>query len=359
MYCVRKSSGRQTSAAPCCAASRIRATAFARFASGSSLMLICTSPILNLSGISFMPNYNSESLARRQDESQPGHVFGLLRSRRRRRVAIESALRVRPYYGGSERDGAKWAREPDLVIRVGEPGVASHILTAVVQPETHADDDIKRACEVDVARSRRRAGAETIGRSRAAVGADPAVAADRGCFAAEQVRQSVRVLRGELIVSHAGVNFRRGIAVTGADVVAGPWIPVVVPRASYAWGRRGSRLHGKGLQDHGAAQRAAGAWDGAQIRSEIRLFAMLAQVESRALFGHVRPRADRHLHELQDPKRAEAGEGDRGQDGEQLDGHLAGIPRQESVAAGRVHELGGEHTGEERPCHSGEPMAGE
>src|SRR6266566_1374385 len=228
MYCVRNSSGRQTSAAPCCAASRIRATAFARFASGSSLMLICTSPILNLSGISFMPNYNSESLARRQDESQPRHVFGLLRSRRRRRVAIESALRIRPYYGGSERDGAKWAREPDLVIRVGERGVASHILTAVVQPETHADDDIKRACEVDVARSRRGAGAETIRGSRAAVGADPAVAADRGCFHAEQVRQSVRVLRGELIVSHADVHFRRVVAVTRIDVVARAGIPVIL-----------------------------------------------------------------------------------------------------------------------------------
>src|SRR6266571_5028385 len=186
MYCVRKSSGRQTSAAPCCAASRIRATAFARFASGSSFMLICTSPILNLSGIPFMPNYNSESLTRRQDDSQPGHVFGLPRSRRRRRVAVEPALRVRPHYGGSERDGAKRALEPNLVVRVGERGVASHVLTAVVKPKTYADRDIKRAGEVEVARSLRGAGAETIGRSRAAVGADPAIAADGARFHAEQ-----------------------------------------------------------------------------------------------------------------------------------------------------------------------------
>src|SRR6266566_268616 len=132
MYCVRKSSGRQTSAAPCCAASRIRATPFARFASGSSLMLICTSPILNVSGIPFMPNYNSESLARRQDDAPPGHVFGLPRSRRRRRVAVEPALGVRPHDGGPERDSAKRARKADFVVRVGEWGVASHILTAVV-----------------------------------------------------------------------------------------------------------------------------------------------------------------------------------------------------------------------------------
>src|SRR6266849_390612 len=228
MYCVRKSSGRQTSPAPCCAASRIRATAFVRFASGSSLILICTSPILNLSGISFMPNYNSESPARRQDESQPRHVFGLLRSRRRRRVAVEAALRVRPYYGGSERDGVKRAREADLVVCVREGGVASDILTAVVQPETHADRDIKRAGEVEVARSPRRAGAETIGRSRAAVGADPAVAADGACFHAEQVRQSVRVLRGELIVSHADVHFGRVVAVAGVVVVARAGIPVIL-----------------------------------------------------------------------------------------------------------------------------------
>src|SRR5437867_5977400 len=228
MYSVRKSSGRQTSVAPCCAASRIRATAFARFASGSSVMLICTSPILNLSGIPFMPNYNSESLARRQDDSQPGHVFGLPRSRRRRRVAVEPALRVRTYDGGSERDGAKRAREPDLVIRVGERGVASHILTAVVQPETHADRDSKRPREVEVARSLRGAGAETIGRSRAAVGADPAVAADGARLHAEQVRQGVRVLRGELIVSHADVEFRGVIAVTRIDVVARARIPVIL-----------------------------------------------------------------------------------------------------------------------------------
>src|SRR6266516_4409055 len=50
MYCVRNSSGRHTSVAPCCAASRMRATAFPRFASVSSLMLICTSPTLNCDG---------------------------------------------------------------------------------------------------------------------------------------------------------------------------------------------------------------------------------------------------------------------------------------------------------------------
>src|SRR3989449_8295919 len=55
MYCVRRSSGRQTSAAPCCAASRIRATAFARFASGSPLKPICTRPTLNFDGSPFAP----------------------------------------------------------------------------------------------------------------------------------------------------------------------------------------------------------------------------------------------------------------------------------------------------------------
>src|SRR6266550_1182062 len=102
MYCVRNSSGRHTRPAPCCAASRMRATALARFASESSLMLICTSPILNLSGIPFMPNNNSEGLARRQDDSQLAHVLSLLRSRGRRRVTAKPPLGVRAHDGGAE-----------------------------------------------------------------------------------------------------------------------------------------------------------------------------------------------------------------------------------------------------------------
>ena len=45
-YCERKSSGRQTICAPCFAASRMRAIALARFASGSGPHCICTSAIL-------------------------------------------------------------------------------------------------------------------------------------------------------------------------------------------------------------------------------------------------------------------------------------------------------------------------
>src|SRR6266550_6726573 len=115
MYCVRNSSGRHTRLAPCCAASRMRATALARFASESSLMLICTSPTLNFDGVPFptlevmgMKN-NSERLARRQDDSQLAHVFSLLRSRGRRRVTVEPALGVRAHDGGAERDGAERA----------------------------------------------------------------------------------------------------------------------------------------------------------------------------------------------------------------------------------------------------------
>src|SRR5213592_967585 len=151
MYCVRNSSGRHTTPAPCCAASRMRAAAFARFASESSLMLICTSPILNLSGIPFMPNNNSERLARRQDDSQLAHVLSLPRSRGRRRVTVELALGVRGHDGGAERDGAKRAREADAVIVVGEAVVASHKLTAVMQRQTHAGHHVKRGVEVDVA----------------------------------------------------------------------------------------------------------------------------------------------------------------------------------------------------------------
>src|SRR5436309_4797812 len=228
MYCVRNSSGRHTSVAPCCAASRMRATAFPRFAWGSSLIHICTSPILNLSGIPFMPNNNSESLARRQDDRQPGHVFSFSRACCRRRVAVEPALRVCPHDGGSQRDGAKRACEADFVVSVGEGGVASHVLVAVVQRQGHADDDSKRRGDVEIARSLRATSSETIGRGRSAAGADPAIAADRARFHPKQVRQGVRVFRGELIVSHAGVDFRRVIAITWVDVVARSGIPVIL-----------------------------------------------------------------------------------------------------------------------------------
>src|SRR5437660_6426936 len=106
MYWVRNSSGRHTSVAPCCAASRIRATAFPKFTSGSSLMLIWTRPTLNLVDVPFSTpevmwrRIVSEGLARRPDDGQPGYVFRFLRSRGRWRVTVEAALRVRGQYGG-------------------------------------------------------------------------------------------------------------------------------------------------------------------------------------------------------------------------------------------------------------------
>src|SRR6266566_5461859 len=189
MYCVRNSSGRHTSVAPCCAASRMRATALPRFDSVSSLMLICTSPTLNCDG-------------------------------------------------------------NDVVMGMKN-------------------------------------------------------------------------------------NLRK---------------PLPRPRPSYG---------GKSLDDHAAAERAARSGGTAQVRSEIRLFAVLAEVESHALLGYICPRADRHLNEFEDHEGAEGGEGDGGQDREQLDAHLAGIPREEPVAAGGVHELGSEHARQERSRGSSEAVAGE
>src|SRR5882672_7603492 len=200
MYMVRNSSGRHTRSAPCCAASRMRATALARFASGSSLMLICTSPTLYCDGVPF---------------------------------------------------------DPELM--------------------------------------------------------------------GKKICQNV--------------------------LLADRTIPSL-PTSSVS-------CHGKGLDDHAAAERAARSGGAAQIRPEIGFFAVLAEVESCAFLGHICPRADRHLNELEDPEGAEAGKGDGGQYREQLDAHLPGIAREESIAAGGIHELSGEHARQERSRGSSEAVAGE
>src|SRR5438874_7267813 len=89
-------------------------------------------------------------------------------------------------------------------------------------------DNVERGGEIDVARSLRRTSSETIACRRGAIGADSTIAADGVRFHAKQIRQGVRVLRGELAVSYAAVDFHRVVAVTGVDVVARAGIPVIL-----------------------------------------------------------------------------------------------------------------------------------
>src|SRR5204863_2058709 len=115
----------------------------------------------------------------------------------------------------------------------------------------------------------------------------------------------------------------------------------------------------KRLDDHAATEGSSRTCQGAQIRAEIRLFAMLAQIESGVLLRQVCPRADRSLHESKNAQRAERGDGDRSNNSEQLNSHLPGIPRKQAVAAGGVHEFRGEHAGQQGARDSGHAVAGE
>ncbi len=71
-YCVRKSSGRQTMFAPSRAASRMRLSAEAKFASGSAPMRICTRATVNLRAVViFLPSVLRQSRTRPRRQGQP------------------------------------------------------------------------------------------------------------------------------------------------------------------------------------------------------------------------------------------------------------------------------------------------
>src|SRR5439155_1550871 len=93
----------------------------------------------------------------------------------------------------------------------------------------------------------------------------------------------------------------------------GPVPAALAPRSlTLARGGRPERLGRHGRDDHAFAQRRARSGD-RPLLAEVRLFAVLAQVEPAQLGAHVGLDAHRGLHDRQDHRGAEGGERDRRQ----------------------------------------------